>query len=104
MSSIKNKLIVNMLFGSHLYGTNTLNSDKDYKGVFFPTKDQILLGNIPKSFNETSGDNFSKNTIEDVDIELFSLHQFIKLACEGQTVALDMLHAPNEFILESSPT
>ncbi|MBI5895370.1 MAG: hypothetical protein HZB24_04945 [Desulfobacterales bacterium] len=29
-----------------------------------------------------------------MDEEIYSLHYFIQLACEGQTVALDMLHAP----------
>ena len=33
---------------------------------------------------------------------MYSLHQFIKLACEGQTVALDMLHAPVEMVIDSS--
>ena len=41
-------LIVKMVFGSHLYGTNTPQSDKDFKGVFMPTNEQIYLGKIPK--------------------------------------------------------
>lgn len=36
-------LIVKMKFGSHLYGTNTEDSDVDYKGVFLPSKKEILL-------------------------------------------------------------
>lgn len=93
---MKNNLnmIVLLTYGSHLYGTNTPQSDKDFKGVFMPTKEQIYLGKIPKSYHESSGDDKSKNTREDTDIEIYSLHYFIKLACEGQTVALDMLHAP----------
>ena len=31
-----------------------------------------------------------------------ALHYFIKLASEGQTVALDMLHAPKEMLLKTS--
>lgn len=95
-------IIVKMIFGSHLYGTNTPDSDMDYKGVFLPTKDEILLGRIPKNFSETTGNDRSKNTKNDEDSELFSLHEFIKLACEGQTVALDMLHARDNMILEKS--
>ncbi len=91
-----------MIFGSHLYGTDTPESDTDYKGIFLPTKDEILLGKIPRHFGETTGNDKSKNTKEDTDIELFSLHEFIKLACEGQTVALDMLHAPVDKWIDST--
>jgi predicted nucleotidyltransferase len=94
--------IVYMKFGSHLYGTNTPDSDIDYKGIYLPTKRQLLLSNFPKCINTSTGNDKSKNTSLDVDDEIFSLHQFIKLACEGQTVALDMLHAPKEMIIESS--
>lgn len=97
------KTIVKMVFGAHLYGTATRNSDIDYKGVFLPSKEEVLLGRIPKCHNYSTGTNASKNTPEDTDYELYSLHYFIKLACDGQTVALDMLHAPAAMILEKSP-
>lgn len=90
------QIVVLMEFGSHLYGTNTENSDKDYKGIFVPTLEQILLNNIPKSINmDTKKDNLAKNTSEDVDCEYYSLHYFLDLACKGETAALDMLHSPN---------
>lgn len=92
-----------MIFGSHLYGTDNANSDKDYKGVFMPSKEQIYLGKIPKSYNETTGHNDSKNNSNDIDTEIYSLHYFIELACQGQTVALDMLHAPKSKLIETSP-
>lgn len=96
-------IIVKMRFGSHLYGTNTPDSDLDIKGVFMPTKEQILLGKIPKSYIEnTKSSSEVKNANEDVDVELYSLHYFIDLACQGQTVALDMLHAPENMIEEKS--
>lgn len=101
---IKNlKPVVIMQFGSHLYGTATENSDLDFKGIFLPTQEEILLNNIPKSVSyKTNKDNESKNTSEDIEIEMYSIHYFIKLACEGQTVALDMLHAPNEMLIKNS--
>lgn len=86
--------IVYMKFGSHLYGTNTPESDTDYKGVFIPSPRDVLLGRIPKTIHTSTGNPSLKNTPKDVDVEWFSLHQFLKLACEGQTVAIDMLHAP----------
>jgi len=96
--------IVKLKFGSHLYGTNTPESDIDYKGVFLPTIDEIFLNRIPKSINTNSKKSgaTSKNTKDDIDCEIYSLHYFIQLACEGQTVALDMLYAPNNMIIEKS--
>jgi hypothetical protein len=87
-------LVVKMKFGAHLYGTATASSDLDYKGVFLPSREEILLGRIPKCRAFTTGDSRSKNQAADVDEEIYSLHYFLQLACEGQTVALDMLHAP----------
>lgn len=92
-----------MIFGSHLYGTSTIDSDMDYKGVFLPNKTDIILSRIPKSYNiNTKTDNNAKNTCDDIDTEIFSLHYFIQLALEGQTVAIDMLHANDEHVIESS--
>jgi hypothetical protein len=96
------RIIVKMKFGAHLYGTATSDSDLDYKGIFLPTKEELLLGRVPKSRNYSTGKDNSRNTKNDVDTELYSLHYFIKLACDGQTVAMDMLHAPESMILKKS--
>ena len=101
----ENNIIVLMKFGSHLYGTNTENSDTDLKGIYMPTKEQIYLNNIPKSIRYDSKMNKSineKNTKNDIDCELYSLHYFIKLACEGETAALDILHVNQENLIYSS--
>lgn len=81
-------------FGSHLYGTATENSDVDIKGIFFPTKEQCFLNRIPKSvnYNSKSG-NSDKNTSDDIDIEIYSLHYYLELLKNGDTGALDILHA-----------
>jgi hypothetical protein len=96
------RMIVKMKFGAHLYGTATSDSDLDYKGIFLPTKEELLLGRVPKSRNYSTGKDNSRNTKNDIDTELYSLHYFIKLACDGQTVAMDMLHAPKSMILRKS--
>lgn len=97
-------LIVKMKFGAHLYGTATDASDVDYKGVFMPTRKQVLLGRIPRTLVFSTGDAASRNTAGDIDQDFYSLHYFIQLACEGQTVALDMLHAPEPFWIVASDT
>ncbi len=95
-------LIVKMKFGSHLYGTNTDESDIDYKGVFLPSKKDILLNRFPKCFSFSTNSDEKSNNSNDIDEEIYSFHYFIKLASEGQTVAMDMLHAPKDMLLETS--
>ena len=95
-------LIVKMIFGAPLYGTATTMSDADFRGVFLPAREEILLGRIPKSRSFSTGNDRSRNIAADIDEEIYSLHHFIKLACEGQTVAMDMLHAPDDFLIATS--
>lgn len=98
-------LIVKMKFGSHLYGTATENSDTDYKGVYLPEWRQILLQRVPKSQSfktKNSHEEGVKNDSSDIDEEIYSLHYFLELACQGQTVAIDMLHAPDNMLVHSS--
>jgi predicted nucleotidyltransferase len=94
-----NNLIMKCVFGSHLYRLQTENSDKDYKGIYLPTKEGLLLGNYARHYSESTGDDKSKNTKDDVDVEIFSLPYFIELACKGETVALDMLHAQGKDLI-----
>lgn len=95
--------LVEMTFGSHLYGTASPTSDKDFKGVYLPSLDDLLLNRFPKSFNENTKHNSSeKNTASDTDKETYSLHYFMELAKKGETVALDMLHAPPSAWLKTS--
>lgn len=96
-------VVVIMKFGSHLYGTNTPDSDTDYKGVYIPELDDVIMGNIPRASETLStGKNDSKNTDEDIDLEMFHLKGFLKLCEEGQVCALDMLFAPDDMIIYKS--
>jgi hypothetical protein len=81
-----------MKFGSHLYGLNTPTSDVDYKGIFIPTLEELLLNSFPKTIVTSTGPEHAKNDANDVDTEVVSLPQFIKHACQGETYAIDMLH------------
>lgn len=96
-------LIVKMTFGAHLYGTATVASDLDYKGIFLPSREEILLGRIPKCRSFATGSDLFKNLPGDIDEDVYSLNYFIKLACEGQTVAMDMLHAPEALLSVNTP-
>lgn len=84
--------ILEMKFGSHLYGTSTPESDLDFKGIFIPSAREICLGNYKKTINiqrpKKSGE---RNTKDDIDVEFISLDRFLELLCDGQTMALDIL-------------
>lgn len=88
-------LIVEMRFGSHLYGTEDPESDLDLKGVYLPEARDILLQRVKatviSSRAKAAGE---KNTATDVDREIYSLQRYLQLLADGQTVALDMLFAP----------
>lgn len=93
-----------MNFGSHLYGTNTENSDKDYKGVYLPDLSDCILGDIKRSINNNSkSNNKQKNTKDDFDSETYSLQYFLlELGKNGDTTFLDMIHAPDSALIETS--
>ena len=92
-------VIFKCIFGSHLYGLETENSDTDIKGIFIPTFEEIVLGSQDVISIKTGNDK-SKNTKDDVDTELYSLKKFLELACKGETVVLDMIHS-DKYIISS---
>jgi predicted nucleotidyltransferase len=96
--------LVKLIFGSHLYGTNTSSSDTDYKGIYLPTLQECVPNKIDnvKIFNtKTYG---GKNTNSNIDEEYYSLQYFMKLAIQGEMIVIDMLHAPKNMTLCSSQT
>lgn len=97
------KILVKTVAGSHLFGLNTENSDKDYKGVFMPSADQIILGNYSDTVRKTTGDDKSRNTKDDEDTELYSLRKFFIMVENGDTAALELLFTPEQFIIEKDP-
>jgi len=103
---VQDQIICLMKFGSHLYGTNTVDSDTDYKGIYMPTTRQILLGQVPKSISppKVKKEEGVKNSASDIDMEIYSLPYFLELAMKGETVAVDMLHAPLTWCEISSTT
>lgn len=94
--------MVKMVFGSHLYGLDTENSDKDYRGIFVPTAKEIILGSMKEHYDQSTSGQGIKNTKDDIDVNMFSLKRFINLACKGDIGAIDMVHAPSNMLIESS--
>lgn len=87
--------IIEIKFGSHLYGTDTPNSDLDFKGIYLPTAIEVVLHKYRKTISTCRPKaTCERNTKDDVDTEFFTLDRFLELLTDGQTVALDMLFAP----------
>lgn len=97
--------IVEMKFGSHLFGTATPQSDLDYKAVHIPPAQDILLGRVKAVLTDNTKANTTvRNSAGDVDRESYTLQKFLNLAAEGQTVAMDMLFCTDELMVrEPSP-
>ncbi len=89
------EIIVEMRYGSHLYGTDTPQSDIDLKSVYLPEPRDILLQRVKATIVITPPKPpGQKNAPGEIDRETYSLQRFLGLLAEGQTMALDMLFAP----------
>lgn len=95
------RIIMKAIFGSQCYGTSLPSSDIDYKSIFIPSPQSILLQQAPRIIvNNTKKDSTVKNTATDIDDEKFSLHEFFRLLAQSQTVVTDMLFVPDNLIVE----
>lgn len=96
------EVIVKTIFGAQLYGTNTPNSDTDYKTVFIPSLRDLLLKGPYDYIDNSTGEQHKKNTKNDIDDKWYSLMKFIDLAKKGDMMATDVLHTPASMTVESS--
>lgn len=97
-----NKKILKIKSGSHLYGTNTPNSDQDCLGIFLNTKNEILgLQNSEElTENVISKAENGRNTKDAVDCKFYELRKFCRLAMNGNPTVLEILFVNPENILE----
>lgn len=90
--------IFRTIYGSRLYGTDNESSDYDVKSVYLPTPEEMLFntGRLAPVHTE-----YIKNGVK-YDCENIPLQVFFKLAAEGQTMAYDMLFAPEDMWLKEA--
>jgi hypothetical protein len=95
------KTLIKSIFGSKLYGTEIATSDTDYKFLFLPDAQDLIMQRAAKNIqqNSKSSDKDSKNSSEDVDCEGFSLQQWFHMLTQGQTLAVEMLFIPEKSIV-----
>jgi predicted nucleotidyltransferase len=79
--------------GSHRFGSSTDKSDFDAEGIFVPSRDNMLIGNIINTIDYKS-EKDERNYDENLDIKLYSIQYFLKyLLCKCDGNALDILYS-----------
>jgi hypothetical protein len=97
-----NKLF-ELKFGSHLYGTDTASSDTDIKSIYIPSPREICLNSYKKTLTTVRPKRTGeRNNKDDIDIEVISLDQFMRLLADGQIMVLDMLFAPDNMFSQTN--
>ena len=84
------KIVYITMYGSKLFGTDNVNSDTDYKGIFIPSREEVLLKRDIEHYNYNTNSK-SRNGKEDVDLQLYSIYKWFNLLKKGETGALDLL-------------
>lgn len=88
-------MILKVRVGSHLYGTNTPNSDLDYEGIFMPGPSVLLgLGRCEEvDCGTVDKDESGRNTKDAIDFKLREYRAFVKLALQNNPNILNILFA-----------
>jgi len=94
--------LVEMEFGSHLYGLSTPKSDHDFVGVYMPTLQDVIMKRDQNTIDFNTNTT-TKNGPEDVDRKFYSLWKFIDGCKKGNTDVLDMLHSDEKNIIKKTP-
>lgn len=85
--------------GSHLYGTNTPSSDWDFKGVYLPPLNEVLLCNAPKvrryKFDKDSNPLGEGTTMppDGFEVEYTPVQKFFADYLDGQAYAVEFVFA-----------
>lgn len=92
--------ILEIVAGSHLYGTNTPESDEDFVGIFMPPPEYVYGLQTVKEVDFSiidKGEN-GKNTADAIDRKLYEFRKFISLAQGNNPNIMEMLFVPEKSI------
>lgn len=78
-----------VLAGSRLYGTQTTESDHDYRGFIIPPFEYLV-----------GLSQFEQNVVKEPDIVIYSLKRFFELLITGDPTCYEILFAPEPNIIE----
>lgn len=107
---IKDNLMFEVLMGSHAYGCNTPESDKDVYGVCIPPKVDIfphLRGEIPGFGTQKNRfDVFQAQHAmvdgEEVDFQIYSIVRYFHLCMGGNPNMIDSLFVPERCVIHTT--
>src|SRR5690349_5282472 len=92
-----NDLIHLFIGGSELHGAKLGSTDDvDVYGLFIEPPERALGLEALEHFVWSTAGNERRNTADDVDLTLYSLRKWAKLAAKGNPTALHFLFAPND--------
>jgi len=93
--------ILEIIGGSHLYGTSTPSSDQDFVGIFLPPLDYVLglksVQEVELGIKDKSKDG--KNTAEAIDRKLYEFRKFLNLALGSNPNIIELLFANEDAIV-----
>lgn len=91
---IADRTVLLVRHGSHAYGTNTVNSDEDFKGIAIPTKEYFL--GMVKHFEQ------AELKAPDPDAVIYDIRKFFALAADCNPNIIEVLHTdPSDHFLVS---
>jgi predicted nucleotidyltransferase len=91
--NIMKNIIARIVFGSKLYGTSIPESDNDFRSIYLPDIKECVLMQVRDAWEDKSEE----------DTSYFSFQHFIKMATEGQSIAIELLAAMDNNIIITSP-
>lgn len=100
------QLIYRIQHGSHLYGTNTENSDFDYKEVYIPSGSSILLNRIKEGRQAGPDKSQSpgvKNQPGDVDVQSFAITKLFRMLTQGDIIGCELIFTPEQNVIYKHP-
>lgn len=91
---VMSELIFMTIGGSKMYGTSTPQSDTDKRGVCVPPKN-VVFGFARR---------FDVQKVEGEDTEVYALMKYMALVAENNPNIMELLYAPDDCVLKSTPT
>jgi len=90
--------------GSQMYGTNTLNSDDDFVGIFIPDRKYVVglkhIDQVEYRTNPTKSGK--KNQVGDRDVTLYTLRKWVQLALNNNPNIVELFFVPENCILHTT--
>lgn len=85
------KILYKAIVGSQAYGTNTQNSDVDYKGVYAQSVEDLI------------GFNYKEQIEVSKDECYYEVRRFLQLLQSANPTMLELLYMPDDCVIEKHP-